>query len=423
MSRASRISAALPSSSSRRYRRYAASLLGLAVVLVLAVAACNAVVDPLSLLGLADIAGVNRVKTEIGSNGGRRGKAAAIASGRFDTLLLGTSRMEVGIDPAYAAFGGRNAYNAGLSGTNMYEIYEVFQFARRTMHPRAVVLGLDFLAFSAARQTAGDFDLSAFAGPAVLPRYLFSQDTLRLSWRTLESNRRGRQPTYDARGSSRYFESQEPVDHRRLFVSILRDNFFVNPETYAGFRYASDRVDLLGKLVEDCLADGIGIYLYISPVHARQLEALRAMDLYESFERWKRDLLETVANAAGRAEGGKAPTLWDFSGYSTLTTEPVPGPGQRDVKMRWYWESSHFKKALGNLVLDRLLGHAGEVPVPADFGVALQAEGLDAHLAAIRSAGERYRAAFPGEVAEVAQLARQTAPVWKVLQGRGGIHP
>jgi hypothetical protein len=50
--------------------------------------------------------------------------------------------------------------------------------------------------------------------------------------------------------------------------------------------------------------------------------------------------------------------------------------------MRWFWEISHYRKAAGDLVLDRVLDHNDPTrSLPADFGVRLTGETIDAHLA------------------------------------------
>jgi hypothetical protein len=59
--------------------------------------------------------------------------------------------------------------------------------------------------------------------------------------------------------------------------------------------------------------------------------------------------------------------------------------------MRWHWEPGHFKKELGDLVLDRIL----DVPAPADtpvedFGIKLTPANIESHLAGVRSHRDRY---------------------------------
>ncbi len=49
--------------------------------------------------------------------------------------------------------------------------------------------------------------------------------------------------------------------------------------------------------------------------------------------------------------------------------------------MQWYWESSHFKKEVGDLVLDKLFDYQalGRV-IPDDFGILINRNNIEAHL-------------------------------------------
>jgi len=73
--------------------------------------------------------------------------------------------------------------------------------------------------------------------------------------------------------------------------------------------------------------------------------------------------------------------------------------------MKFYWDSSHFKDVVGDLVLDRLFGlsHPGR-PVPADFGVQLTAATLEPALARLRAAQLAYRRSNPQDVAWIRSL-------------------
>jgi hypothetical protein len=110
-----------------------------------------------------------------------------------------------------------------------------------------------------------------------------------------------------------------------------------------------------------------------------------------AWEQWKRDLAATVADS--KAE------LWDFSGYNPVTSEDIP----RDpaVRMRWYWDGSHFTKAAGTLMLDRVLNAKGD----ESFGIRLSPDNVESVIARIRAERAAYAASHAGEVAEVAAIA------------------
>jgi hypothetical protein len=89
---------------------------------------------------------------------------------------------------------------------------------------------------------------------------------------------------------------------------------------------------------------------------------------------------------------------------NTYTAEAVP-PKNDPAPMQWYWESSHYKKELGDRVLDRVFGYqAHGRTVAPDFGVLLTSANIEEHLASIRSAQAHYEAEHPEDLAELALL-------------------
>ena len=153
----------------------------------------------------------------------------------------------------------------------------------------------------------------------------------------------------------------------------------------------------------------IGLTLVIAPSHARQLETIAAAGLWNDFEAWKRMLVVIDAEEARKA-GRSAFAIWDFSGYSEVTTEPFPALDD-SRPMRWYYDSSHATPAAGDRVLDRLSGNED----PA-FGVMLTAWNIESHLAGIRAARARWRESYPLDSAEIELLARDAASLRRSRQ-------
>ncbi len=390
-------------------RRYLQALAWIVAGGLLLVAAVNAVVDPYGIVGTTPIRGLTAEKPSWGRGGARLAKSLALARQAYEVIILGTSRAEVGIAPDSPVLGGKSAFNAALPGTNMVEIGQVADFVVRHQHPEMVVMDVDLLAFSTRRPSSSDFDVSLFVDkPALARAYdylvrLLSYQTLEDSFDTLEFNLKGRKSRARPNGFLDQDLRTKRVTHRRLFDEVLSGNFLVLPESYAGFEYGQDHVVAFERAIDQLAAHGVRVLLFIAPVHARQLEAMRVMGLFEVFERWKRDLTRIVFEVNARRRTNPI-RLWDFSGYNSITTEDVPARGD-DRRMRWYWESSHFVRPAGDLVLKRMLGRDG---VPEDFGVELTPESVDAVLAAFRSGREGYRLAHAGEVAAVEDLWRRT---------------
>ena len=160
-------------------------------------------------------------------------------------------------------------------------------------------------------------------------------------------------------------------------------------------------IETFSKIVEFCQQHNIKLYIFISPIHALKQEILWQLGLGPEFERWKRNLVGILSNSGF--------ALWDFSGYNSITMESFPPLGDDKTQMKNYWEGSHYRKHVGDLILDRLFAYQnpGET-IPDDFGVRLDASNIDDHLLALRKAREHYISTHQQDVAQIAQLIQET---------------
>ena len=145
-------------------------------------------------------------------------------------------------------------------------------------------------------------------------------------------------------------------------------------------------------------AEGTEMRLFTSPSHAAVYHLFQAVDLYERYEFWLKELVRINELEAARANRPAFP-VWDFGYVNTITAEPIPATD--DLKpMRWYWESQHYRKALGDMILDRIFDHTSLVQtLPPDFGVRLTDENIAAHLTRTKAALADWVAANPELVA------------------------
>lgn len=399
------------------------------------VAAINALVNPFNLYAGVRITGFNDYKYELARHS-RLGKAAELRRQHPDCLILGSSRAQIGLDPAQPAWAQCRAYNLAHAGGTLYESMRYFQQAAAIQPPREVVLALDLFMFNVYRQPQPGFsekrlmvNLDGTPNPAWRRVFaydvfsnLLSWDALKASWKTAVTTHRrlGRGPEdgfweyarIDLTAPSRRGQRDA---FRRNEQAFLTAHWFPAPRHRFATRdpeNGADAYDSLRAILQIAHREGARLHLLISPAHARQWEALRQGGLWQEFEDWKRTLVR-VNNEEARLAGRTPFSLWDFSGFNTYTTENVPAEGDRVNQMRWYWESSHFRKELGDLVLDRVLaqGATGR-EIVADIGVRIDARNLDAHLAAIRVAQRRWQQTHVQDVAEITEIARRTA-AWR----------
>jgi len=169
-------------------------------------------------------------------------------------------------------------------------------------------------------------------------------------------------------------------------------------------------LDYIRRIIVFCRAQRVDLRIFIAPEHVHQLEITAAIGEWATLENAKRALVELLAADAARHPAAPPIPLWDFSEYSSITTEALPEPGSR-AEMGFYWDSSHFKDGVGDLVLDRLFGLSHpQRPIPADFGVRLTAATVEPALASLRAAQLAYRSRNPRDVAWIRSLVEGSSP-------------
>jgi hypothetical protein len=378
----------------------------------------NLFVDPEGRFSLLEIQGINSEKPlrdkKISKYGLRLSKMMDIESGNYNTIILGSSRAIVGLDPLHPAFDSSSVYNTGLPGISMDEIYTIFQFSHQKLDLDKVIIGLDFESFSSnfsdRKKVEEDFQKklpNPTNNPLDLFKSLFSIEATKKSFNTIKFNLQKKRSNYTSRGLYLGMRKQSKNCYRELFVWLPRR--FLNLDyIYPGFSYSKNaRLDYLSKIIEQSRKNKIKVYLFISPIHARQLEAIRVSGLWSTYEQWERDLVEIVAENSKIHPNEEPITLWDFSGYNSITTEKIP-PSNSKEEMKWYYDSSHFSKEAGDVVLDLVLnGHNATQGTFKDFGVPINVNNIESHLKRIRTEQVQYQKNYPQEFNEIERLGKE----------------
>ena len=347
-------------------------------------------------------------------------KSRGIARVRPVAVVLGNSRAEVGFDPLSPAWPEslRPVYNAAIPGSGVAVSAELLERAAEAGRLRYAVIGLEFLDFL----TDPEAPLEA-APPAThpedavsAPRWLqdlklaLSLDTLLDAVSTLAQ----RDDSYAADVTRDGFN---PLGEYVLYVreegygALFRQRDFENARAYRKLPKAifargsstSDSWRALDRILGIAREHRIDVRFVIYPYHAHILEMFHQAELLPAFEAWKKHLAARLDDAAAASQTGCR--LWDFSGYNAYSTESVPEASDRRTLVKWYWESGHFKRELGNRMLARMLG-GGET----SFGSCLTPANVDAQNLRLRQDRDRYVSDSPRTATLIAQLLRAAAP-------------
>ncbi len=385
----------------------------------------NWLVNPYGLYASPTVAGFNQLKTGR-SDRDRLIKAAAIIEQKPQHLIIGSSRTRQGIDPDHPLMP-THAYNASLNGITIYELRRYVEHAIANQpNLTHVTIGLDFFMFNGytgsltAQATNGLTDGAPATRPNVQSEtvsqpeaapitqagfadyrlgrsHLSPQDVLATtlsidalveSYQTLSKSRQSPDifPDWPDNGFSPHGKLADGNTQWR-FEQDLQYYF----DHHSQYVLSSESLDNFAQIVAQCKDLGITLTVFISPSHAVQWEAIAATGEWETFEQWKRALVALTP-------------VWDFSGYSDITTEPVSSV------MANYADNSHYSKQVGDQVIARLFpaSNTQADAQASDFGVRLTPENIDAHLQKIRQAQALWQRQNSDTTRWVRQIKAQT---------------
>lgn len=375
-------------------KRYCQLVLGVTIAALVLAAAFNLLVDP---LGAYPGTGLKMFERQRDSHFSRVARAELARRGHWQLAIFGTSRPKAGMPADHPMFETNRACNLAVDAGRMSEAAAMFEFTRAHNPLRHVLLCLDMAMFRPSAANQFDFAESRFSTNFSAFDYhcknLIGANISDQSLEAVMDALRGRTPPPGERDGFNVREMSPGTSHRTLFHKSLR----ALAHGYAVQRPAADEMKALHDLIASCRDHGIGLTLAINPVHALDLELFIAGKSWPHFEQWKRDVVMMVHEL-----GATNVVVWDFTGYWKPTTEQVPPAGDTTTRMRFYFENSHYRPALGTLMLDRIfLGSTNA------FGAKISAENIEAHLQRLRQEREAYARSHADDVEWVARISKQ----------------
>jgi peptidoglycan/xylan/chitin deacetylase (PgdA/CDA1 family) len=394
------------------YTRFTYAFIATLIAGLAFIVCTNVLVDPLGFYRLMDRSGFNEIKPAIYTRV-RAFKAFEVRRIRPRTIILGSSRTHVGFrcsHPALVKLEGP-CYNLAFDGATTKEMYFYLVHAQTIRPLKHVILGLDgYHPSLAAAFTRPGFDPLLLNSPDVANwmiyltadlRLLISADLFELSvntvfdqrsaahnWFAADGQRIGEvffrevDPAFRVAGPRAYFDA---VDRSEVKNQLPVVESHESPRK--GHEEEASSLSYIARIIAFCRRHQIDLRVFLTPAHVHQLEITAAISGDESIETAKIALVKLLAEDAAQHPGERAVPLFDFSGYSSITTEALPPLGSRR-EMQAYWDSSHFKSSVGDLVLDVLFHHEDPAhPIPPDFDKLLTADTLhhSQEIASLRS--------------------------------------
>lgn len=284
-----------------------------------------------------------------------------------DVIITGSSRADIGLNPKEEFFPGLRPYNFALSAATIHEQRRTLEFAQ-TVHPlKKAVITLDFFAFNALKPANKQFEPARLSPEALRqPRAFFdtygtafSLDTLVVSLKHYRYMKRLERYSYARpNGHKLHNDGAWTAAHRGAYTMFAKPP--AEEETATNDYSFGNSFEHLRAMLDLARENKIDTVLVISPVHETELERMKTQGQWSLFLEWKKRLAETA---------GDIP-LWDFATYNSITMEKIPAPRDKKTRMRWFWDTNHYKEELGDLIFKKIYGLPGSELFP-DFGLRL----------------------------------------------------
>ena len=345
----------------------------------------------------------------------RVGKAALANRGIWQAVMLGSSRIEIGLDPTHPVFPQPRTVNLALAGATLYETVATGNYTlARNPQIKTVIFGLEpgDLHNVADSRNANQYYQSPFADNnhslerginQIVGWHAFAESvaTLRRQWH-------GIRPKFSPLG-----QMLQPGDHDdlRAFVEAM-------PFENQGAQWdmwpqclRQQKAALLAGFIGRVRQAGIALYIIIPPQHAlRQIHPTADQPEIMGWETDIRALADICNQANAAAANGPPVQLWSFLTFNAYTNTPLPAPDAPGRSMPGWFDLGHASKELGDRMIDTVFaGTPGAAAVPSPVGVNLLAGDWNALRAAWIEDHRQYCVSHPQDVAWWRKLAARAS--------------
>ena len=322
----------------------------------------------------------------------RLSKAWVLADLKPNIVIVGNSKNQTALDPEHPLFQGGKTYNASLPAASIYEIYRYLQHAVSVGNVKQVVLGLDMLMFRAnipevygfkeerllPNETWGDLFLPFFSELASIDTTIYSINHLLNPKWSIHLKNGQRVWDYKAELISQIGHGQIFKDQKKSHIEYL-ESIKISPQEYDNFR----------NIVILAYENHIDLKVFISPLHVENLLTIYGEDKWNLFESWKRELVSIMGHEMSYSKVNGSPIM-DFANFNEYSREVISNIGDVKNKMLWHWDYFHYKKTLGDIVLNSLMSSDwNDEYLTEQFGVYLTNKNIEQQL--LRDSQQRDR--------------------------------
>lgn len=344
------------------------------LLLLLAVASFNRLVDPYGLFWNPVYEGINKKKT-LATNRARITKELYIKTINPEVVLIGNSRIEMGFDATNSAFSGQRVYNFASPGLSFEtQIARAYYALNHIDDLKEIYLSLDFI----------DFLLYADKVKKTAPKLITANSNGTLSYYlSLQTTIDSLKTLFTQNSTANHIDvngTHIPEDYisiikfegiTQLYKQKLQQikNIMNNPRIrlYDEQGY-SPHFELLNAFLNSAKERGITLKAFINPYQITYVHVVADANRLTMFGNWKKELTTIFADY-------ETPLI-DFSSINEFTLEQVSSEQKHSIP-DYFWEPAHYTATLGDIMLRDLNKNTGDLSAgheltPANIDVTLQ---------------------------------------------------
>lgn len=283
------------------------------------------------------------------------------------TVLVGNSRVEIGMPVVHAFYQNKPVYNMGLPGAGLSMQYA---YARHVINNsnsvKQVVIALDFLDFTSRPDniiTSTDnsnwlWRLQGFDSKHLSDkrRYVAEQISLLFSLSALtDSVKTVVAQNHNLNALNLHGFNDGKLYHFHVanegFGALYQQKLQELDQRLSSqpliFSHQSYHLHELDSFITELKQQNIAVYLLINPYQQPYLSKLTQYQLDDHLQNWKTQLAKLAMN--------HGLSLFDFAITSSLVTQIVDPASKTAADSRYFWEPAHYRPAFGELILESLL--------------------------------------------------------------------
>ena len=312
----------------------------------------------------------------------RLGKAALANYYNWTAITVGSSRLEMGIDPKHTAFDNYDSVNLAMQAAVLSEVIPVSYYTiNQNPDLKRLILGIEMGDISVGE------DLRAITNFYQSPFYENYQsiestfDSL-LGWRAVKESfntlaRYFASETPDRNHLGYWCQPKDPPNIRRHTERILKLKKNLYPKGKWDLVMLEEQPRTLIESFKELLIKirerKIQLYVLIPPQHALRL--IHPYNPKPEQVAWE-DEIQRLINICREVNAlpfdGPKIELWTFQTFNEFNVEALPDPQDKDQRLEYWYDLGHMRPSVGNKMVATIFNKSQiSTKIAQLFGVEL----------------------------------------------------